>query len=276
MSGLFPASPKTHIELRELLSKFLKHTPTAREADPLIGDLRRMNPYLLKDTLIELENGTANHPGRPEIIAIYIRKTKEQAALYPLLFFVENALRARLAIEMYEKFRVDDWWKDILAAMRAGKDPWTVQAINGVRISRYMAERVSQILSSYDGTTAGAAKLDAMTCGTELLSPSTFGQLRYLVEKSWTEFKHIFAGSKGVTKAISKEEFKRITKVIVDVRNDLYHHNAISGPRQTFVNCCEIIADHLDGHLGSFDAAIGVCVYSRPTFLVAVHAKHHV
>ncbi|UWM78759.1 hypothetical protein N1937_28620 (plasmid) [Rhizobium sp. WSM4643] len=72
-----------------------------------------------------------------------------------------------------------------------------VQAINGAKISLYMADRISHILGSYEGTTAGVAKLDAMTCGTERLSFSTFGQLRYLVEKSWTEFKHIFAESKG-------------------------------------------------------------------------------
>ncbi|TIR76429.1 MAG: hypothetical protein E5X15_18075 [Mesorhizobium sp.] len=267
-------SPAVHVQLKELLGQFLKHTPTARGTDSLMADLRRFNPELLRDSLVELLSSSVHTEGtREEISSVYTRKLKEMAALYPLLFHVENALRARLSLEIFDRFGIDQWWVPILKAIRSGNPAHSVKQIGTVPITRYFAVRVGHIVESVEGTRDGPAKLDQMTCGSQLLAESTFGELRYLVSNSWTDFQHIFRGSRGVIKAITKLEFSALSKVIVDVRNDLYHHRPISD-RQTFVNVCEILADHLESHLGSLDTAMANATYVRPSFSVVLHDRH--
>lgn len=64
-------SPAVYVQLKELLGQFLKHTPTARGTDSLMADLRRFNPELLRDSLVELLSRSVHTEGtREEIFAV--------------------------------------------------------------------------------------------------------------------------------------------------------------------------------------------------------------
>lgn len=147
--------------------------------------------------------------------------------------------------------------------------------MNSVRVTSHLARRLGDVIFSIDGERFQHPKVATLTCGSQFFAETTFGQLRYIVGTSWSELGHIFRGRKGSIKAITKEEFMEMTKVILDGRNELYHHNPISS-RQACVTACEILADHLDCHIGATDEEMSRTIYPRPEFKVIAQLRHHV
>lgn len=271
-----PKVPRLHADLRELLGAYLDHTPTASATDAILADFMRLHPGLLVGSLKE---AIAGPPGphrtdREHLHRIYHRKTKEMAAMYPLLLSLEGAFRARLTAEFFRHFGVDDWWMPIYAAIRKGGDSTSVKEINGIRVTSHLARRLGDVIMMIEGERFQHPKVATLTCGSEFFAQTTFGQLRYIVGTSWSEFGHVFRGRRGAVKAITKDEFMELTKVVLDARNDLYHHNPISS-RQACVTASETLADHLDCHIGSTDAEIGRTSYPRPEFKIAPQQRHH-
>lgn len=195
--------------------------------------------------------------------------------MYPVLLSLEGGLRARLTVEFFVRFGIDRWWIPFHDALRRGEDATTVKEVNGVRVTSHLARRLADVIVSVDGDRFQHPRTAAFDCGSEFFANTTFGQLRYIVGTSWSEFGHIFRGRKGTVKAITKDEFMELTKVVLDTRNALYHHNPVNS-RQACVTACEILADHLDYHLGSLDSDLGRTTYPRPEFKVAVQERHNV
>ncbi len=195
--------------------------------------------------------------------------------MYPFLFALKGGLRNRFADELYLRFGTDEWWKDIRAAMASGHAPNTVKVVNQVPISSHFANYVGDILKYIDGDSLRRTTTLSMTCGLQLLTAATFGQLRYLLGNNWHEFGSIFVGRKKGPRQITKNDFMSLTKTIMEVRNDLYHHRPISN-QQACVDACERLMDHLDFHLGSFDAELSKSTYVRPVFSIAHSDRHDV
>ncbi|MCM2503964.1 hypothetical protein NDN16_09785 [Aureimonas altamirensis] len=270
-----PRRPRYQSELRELVDTYLARTPWAKEACFLEEDIRKLHPLMLGDALRELIAGRSKGEigVRSALLIVYGRKMKEMAALYPLAFSVENALRARVAEATSGRFGYDTWWRPIRFAMKNGQDPQTVKEIMKVPITSKLARRVGDIIAFVDGERLTRDTTEIMTCGSAFLAGSTFGQLRYLVIDSWSVFDHLFDGKRNGLRAMSKEDFASLSKAVNDTRNDLYHHNPVAY-RQRFIEACERIADHLDLHLGSIDAFLTNARYTRPEFDVTAQDRH--
>jgi hypothetical protein len=274
-------TPKHHADLINSLDKYLRRIPQPREYHALLADIGRYHPELFRDSIAEAagaeESGTTLPPqarNRSTIIKIYNRKTKEMAALYPLLMSVEGALRGQLASAMYRMFGVDKWWISYCAAIASGNEVTTVTAVNGFNVP---GTKFSRTIGKIIATINAKERQNAATlsCGFEFLSGASFGQLRYVAEASWSNIMPLFRGRRGGPAQIVKADFMDLTKVILDLRNDLYHHRPISN-QQSCVDACERLLDHFDHHMGAFDYALSQVVYVRPLFNIAQHARHDI
>ncbi|WP_065376795.1 hypothetical protein [Ensifer adhaerens] len=275
------STPNHQATILELLGKYFKKTLQPHQYQPILTDLRRCHPELLRDCLVEAVEATDKDPAAPPeepsraaLMRIYNRKTKEMAAMFPFLMATEGALRGQLACEMYRIFGTDQWWLPYCAALNSGKEFKDVTDINGVPVpGSKFSNSVGKIIMSInakDGKNAAT-----ITCGLEFLSEATFGQLRYLGEHSWAQIMQVFRGKKGDIPQIVKQDFINLTKEILDMRNDLYHHRPISN-QQKCVEACERLLDHFDHHLGAFDHAISQAVYVRPEFKVDRKPRHDI
>lgn len=272
------SAPLHQTEILDLLSHYFEKTPQPSEYQPILTDLRRCHPELFRDSLIEaigarLSNPTTEQPSRSALMKIYNRKTKEMAAIFPFLMAAEGAIRNQMACEMFRMFGTDTWWLPYCAALSSGQEVKDVTQINGVPVpgSRF-SNSVGKIIASINAKGKNAASL---TCGYSFLSEATFGQLRYLVEHSWAHIVQFFKGKKGDLPQIVKQDFIDLTKEILDMRNDLYHHRPISN-QQKCVEACERLLDHFDHHMGSFDQALSQVVYVRPQFKVERKPRHDI
>lgn len=273
-------NPNHQVTVLELLGRYFKKTLQPNQYQPILTDMRRCHPELLKDSLVEAVEASNNlafpleEPSREAIMRIYNRKTKEMAAMFPFLMAIEGALRGQLACEMYRIFGTDQWWLPYCTALNAGKQFKDVTYINGIPVpGSKFSNTVGKIIMSINGKEGKNAT--TITCGLEFLSEATFGQIRYLGEHSWAQIMHIFRGTKGDTHQIVKQDFINLTKEILDMRNDLYHHRPISN-QQKCVEACERLLDHFDNHLGAFDYAISQAVYVRPVFKINRKPRHDI
>lgn len=273
--------PKHHADLIESLDKYLRKTPRPSEYHPLLTDFGRYHPELYRDSIAEAIGAEINGVLAPNqartreaVIRIYNRKTKEMAALYPFLFSVEGALRSQLATALCGLFQDDRWWVGYCQAIARGDDPTIVQEINTVSVPGAAFSRaVAKIIDTIDSG-SGMRAIDRAG-GFEFLTGATFGQLRYVVANCWTHLRQLFIGKRGGPAQIVKTDFLDLTKVILDVRNDLYHHRPVSN-QQTFFDACERILDHFDHHVGAFDQALSRSVYVRPVFRIARQSRHDI
>ena len=270
---------KKQVELGEVFDKFLKFTPTPTMVEEFKADIRKLHPTVLYDALREAEEGTAlkglaQKAYRQAIHGIYTRKLKELASLYPFLFAAESALRARVAEQMELLTGKKAWWVPILGELRGGRNAERLPRLYALSTTGRFLSRIVSIIYGIEGEHLDRNKLVDIADGLTFLGGSTFGQLRYLILDGWANFEGIFkppveAGLKKLTKL----ELDNSLKIIMDARNELYHHNPIK-ERQKVVTACEKVLDYLDLHLGSLDQDLQVLTYTRPTFAVTRSDRH--
>lgn len=276
-----PASPvaKKRIDLREVFDIYLQFTPTAGDRDAFDADIVRLHPTLLYDAMQEAKEGRAlaglpTREYRSVIHGIYNRKVKELASLYPFLFTLENALRARLAAEMERRYETKTWWRLVEAELRAGQNPSTMQLVT-LTVHRGFITQLAKMVKEVEGEKMNRAKLKDIHDGMTFLCEMNFGQIRYLIKEGWQFFEPIFRPSAPSLKNLTKPEFLNTSQIIRDARNELHHHNPIR-ERQKVVSACEMLLDYLNYHLESLDRDIRTQQYGRPSFSVKCEARHMV
>lgn len=270
---------KKRIELREVFDIYLEFTPTARDTDAFNADAVRLHPTLLYDAMQEAKKGRAlvglpTSEYRSVLHGIYHRKLKELASLYPFLFTLENALRARLAAEMVELCGTETWWRPVEAELRAGRNPSTTQ-LGALTVHRDFITQLAKMVKEVEGEKMKRAKLKDIDDGMTFLCETSFGHIRYFIIEGWKYFEPIFRPSAPSLKNLTKQEFNNMSKIILDARNELHHHNPIR-ERQKVVSACERLLNYLNYHLESLDMDIRTRQDWRPNFSVKCEARHMV
>lgn len=270
---------KKRIEIQQLFDLYLKFTPTPGQVEEIGADLQKFHPTLLHDAAKEAREGNALRglpvrDFRPAIHGIYARKMKELASLYPFIFTVENALRARLAEEMERLTRIKTWWRPVETELKAGRDATQLPRLGALTVTGSFLRCIANMIFSVDGEHLNLGRLAGIEEGMTFLCETTFGQLRYLLLNGWTHFEPIFRPENAPTlKKLTKTELNNSTKVILEARNELYHHNPIR-ERQKVVTACESTLDYLNLHLGSLDDDLHFQTYPRPNFAVVCEPRH--
>lgn len=270
---------KNQVEISELFDTYLKFTPTPNQIAEFEADIRKLHPTVLYDSVREAEEGSAfktipQKAYRHAIHGIYTRKLKELASLYPFLFAAESALRARMAERMEQLTGRKTWWNPVLAELRGGRDVRRLPQLYALPTTGRFLKVIASIVYEIEGKNLDKNKLVDIGDGLTFLCGSTFGQLRYLILEGWSNFESIFRPAiESGLKRLTKEEIDVTLKIMLEARNELYHHNPIK-ERQKVVTACELVLDYLDLHLGSLDQDLQSITYTRPTFSVTRARRH--
>jgi hypothetical protein len=263
---------KSEVSLHEVIGVYLKYTPSYAETEQLRTDLRTMNHTLLRDAILEctktnkVPDGALKGQKRKAFHEIYTRKVKELAALYPMLFSVENALRSYASDAYSQKFATGFWWRHFLPT-----DP-NDTATHKTEANFQLGGKNSQ--NKYVGAVS--------------VNPAFISHVLYCVNKSMTRdqlahligqnaapedfYRHLtFSGITGLFLSdftlcplgtLKKQDFNGHARSLRIARNELFHGNPIKD-RKVVYTACERVLDSLNIHLGDFDEALKCTSYSR-------------
>jgi hypothetical protein len=241
----------------ELLAEYLSGSPTPRLVDAFLADLRVLNRRLLADSILEAQGTTSfktplsYDEKRQFIHKIYTRKTKELAALYPVIFAVENALRSALSVHLTTYFDRRDWWVVVRDAVIAGKSYQDFDHICGKQVSYgFKSQIFFTVEKILDGPNKG--KLLAPTNDDQLFLLLTIGQLQRIIVSDWLFIRQMFRQSHEIRFHLNKTNFQTRLKSLKDARDEVFHSNPIRNRSHVFT-AAEDILDALDFHLGDFD-----------------------
>ncbi len=243
------------------------YTPRATETDAFLADLRTLNPTLLRDSIYECHRASKS-AGMPEgtskrdlIHAVYTRKVKELASLYPFIFTTENALRS-VAHEAYSNtFRDPYWWRDILdcVARQKGADHYTTRGDGKKRL------RKTPVNPAFIRECIDAAESFAPRQTNRLSNPDCPPTRFYEELTIWQLFNVIISDLSlcpvGKLKRIDLENSKR---TICDTRNEVFHGRPVKN-RSSLLKACDLILNSLGFHMGDFDERLRTTSFARQT-----------
>ncbi|WP_288429372.1 hypothetical protein [uncultured Agrobacterium sp.] len=243
-----------HAAIAELLGTYLTFTPNTRQIEAFHADLRVLHPELLKASIKEALSAVDKVSvetalQRITIHAIYNRKTKELASLYPVIFALENSMRSSLSEFLGNYFGRVDWWVVIRDAHLAGKTykSFVNVAINGrlttVDFIKQCFFTMEHLLKSHEACISGPDKND------EFYYCLTIGDLTRLMLTDWSTIRKMFREDRIIGFKLDHYNFKSSMNLIRDARNALYHSNPISNRRAVYA-ASERILNALDFHLG--------------------------
>lgn len=265
---------KNEVTIQEALGAYLSYTPTYAETEQLRTDLRTMNHTLIRDAVLECQKSkkvpaeAQRGEKRRAMHAVYTRKVKELASLYPFLFSVENALRS-FASEVYtSKFDSGFWWRDFLpedpdnkkhtkktrgnfaTEMSAGAQKKRVSGqlvnitfVDEVLYSINNSMSPTQLKSLYDGGIASSIFYQNLT----------FRGLCGIIQ---SDFMLCPVGE------LKKKEFQDHASNLRIARNEIFHGNPIKD-RKLVYTASERILDSVSIHLGDLDEALRMTSYAR-------------
>lgn len=276
---------KNEVTIQEALGTYLSYTPTYAETEQLRTDLRTMNHTLIRDAILECQKSKKVPAGAPRgekrraMHAVYIRKVKELASLYPFLFSVENALRS-FAAEVYtSKFNSAFWWREFLPAnpdnkahTKKNRADFVTEVSDGAPKKRVSGQLVNitfvdevlysinkamsptQLKSLYDG---------AVSC--EIFYQNlTFRALCGIIHSDFTLCP---------VGELKKKEFQDHASKLRVARNEIFHGNPIKD-RKVVYTASERILDNVSIHLGDLDEALRMTSYARFKSSVPRAARH--
>lgn len=251
-----------------LLERYLSRTPTPRETDALLTDLKVMNRGLLSDAIEEAEATTRNQRAfqyadkRLLIHRIYTRKMKELASLHPVIFSVENALRSAHAVQMTTSFDRRDWWTVIRDAIRKGKEPSDIHAIFGKKPTQPFLKQAFRVIASVMEYPGNAVILNDENAADDVLYPLlSLGQLQILIQADWTTSRAMFAPQADIP-WLNQTAFQTRLKVLKDARNSIYHSNPVKD-RSKIMKAADDLLCALGVHLATWDDDLKDATYVR-------------
>lgn len=270
---------KEDVSISDALGAYLSYTPSYAETDQFRTDLACLNHTLLRDAIAECVKAEKVHQNadprtrRQNIHAVYVRKIKELSSLYPFLFSVENALRARAKESYHTVFKNPYWWKAIISAHQrelssadfelALLDGRELRILNGTPVNPAFIKEALFAIASL--TNRQRADLQSEDCPASAFYEKI--TLKGLVNIISSDYRLCPLPS------MSRNDFARAMTVIHDARNEIYHSNPIKNRSQVF-SACERILDAVDVHAGSLDFHIKRASYARPTPGISRKPRH--
>lgn len=263
---------KPEVTMEQVIGAYLNYTPTYAETEQLRTDLRTMNHTLIRDSILECQKArkVAVYAPRGEkrrvMHAVYTRKVKELAALYPFLFTVENALRS-FSFETYtRKFGDPFWWKIFLP-----EDP---------RDTTTKKEEANfPLVGVHNGKKHIKGQLvnprfvtDILYCINKQLSYRQLSLLTRKKAKPEDFYRSLSFGSIcEIIKSdyslcpvgsLKKQDFESHSKKLVTARNEIFHGNPVRDRKSIYV-ASERILDGVGVHLGDLDTHLKDTSYTR-------------
>ncbi len=267
---------KREVSLSETLGIYLSYTPSYAETEQFRADLRILNNTLLHDSIKECQKsqkapqGASQGQKRILIHSVYTRKVKELAALYPFIFQVENALRGYTGERLSTAFTDAYWWRILLDAVSSGRtDAYFVVGADGKKRLRGVPVNPAFIRETMFGINAmSSSQQNVLGNGAcragQFFEELTLRSLAKIVQADWKLC--------GLSR-LHKSDFNTHMATILEARNELFHGNPIKN-RSSVITACERVLDSVEFHLGTFDAALGNTVYTRPAPSVPRGPRH--
>jgi hypothetical protein len=262
---------KRQIDLMEALATYVRFVPTPKQMDDFELDGTRLHPTLLRDAIIEAAQTKLDRLQSPEqcrrlIHQIYARKTKEMAALWPMVFATENAYRAALTEHYHSHFRERVWWRKIENGIKVNGSTFQLRNINGVPInlnfSIALIDMVDGIMSNRDIY----PEISKPENESRFFHYLTFGQLIQFFSHDWAGVSGIFSNTQVKGQKISRSSVLRDLSNIRRVRNQIYHSNPVKNTG-AFHKSVEGLLLALDICAHRFDDDLKNASYTRPRFV---------
>ena len=263
---------KNEVSLREVLGVYLKYTPSYAETEQLHSDLRTMNHTLLRDAILECEKAkklpatALKGEKRKAFHEVYARKVKELAALYPLLFSVENALRS-YAFEVYtEAFGSDFWWKIFLPTVpndHSTKKKETDFPLGG-KNNQFKFIRAVQVNPAFISQMLFCINESLTQKNLKLLCSDLAGSDDFYKSLTFSGISDLISSDFNLCPIgnLKKKDFSDHCTVLRKARNEIFHGNPIKD-RKLVYTASERILDALNIHLGDFDEVLKNTSYTR-------------
>lgn len=262
----------------ELLAEYLSGSPTPRLVDAFLADLRVLNRRLLADSIQEAQGTTSSKTPlsydekRQFIHRVYTRKTKELAALYPVIFAVENALRSALSVQLTTHFDRRDWWIVIRDAVLAGKTHEDFSHICSKQVSVHFKRQIFFTIKKIpDGPNKD--RLVNPTNDDQLFLLLTIGQLQRIIVSDWALINRMFRPSSEIGFHLNLTNFKTRLLTLKEARDEVFHSNPIKNRGKVF-KAAEDILDALDFHLGDFDQDLKNAEHKRFDAVAPRNSRH--
>jgi hypothetical protein len=277
------AISKRHVDVQELLGLYLNFVPVPAQTDLFEKDMRIMNSIILKDSIKECievkgKKKILKMDHRAEIHKVYIRKTKELAALYPFLFSVENALRLADARHFGIIFGTDEWWMIIRdkVAKKLRHNCFTENAdgeknVRGIIVKPKFVEVIFTCIERMNDKQFKSLA-DPKTSDDLYLNLS-LNDLFALINSDWEISRDIFLSDTAIGKKLRRQDISDARHIIVPARNEIFHGKPI-GNISKVASACEGILDKLGFHLGDFDKLVYNSRITRPQMTVSRCERH--
>lgn len=272
--------PDTSYEfLTEFFTNYLPFTPTAGQVDLFKRDLSLVSPFLMVDSLREVQAGVVGNvlvyrpnEWRPAIFTIYNRKVAEHAQLFPVFHSFETAFRSTVAVALEQHYGHAKWWRGVLATLRAGQPPKTVKQVGGTLLTRDAADLIGKIIESIDGANLQRNIVGGLNNGFQFLECCDLSHIGFLIEKHWAIFSPRF--TRGTQPLPIKEFIAKFNRV-KDARNDVYHHKSVARMADV-VKTAEDLLDYLDFSLSFVTDKIENATPTGLTFHIVPAERHRI
>ncbi|WP_434290561.1 hypothetical protein [Celeribacter sp. SCSIO 80788] len=262
---------KRQVDIMEALAEYVSFVATPRQVAEFELDATRLHPTLLRDSILEAtitKHSSTRHATeqRRLIHSIYARKTKEMAALYPLIFSTENAYRAALTNYYHSYFGAEDWWKKLEAwYLKEGLRGQRLEFINGKRLGVKFATTLLRVFDKLAADPDNFTSLRRQENKGRFFYHLAFGQLSFFFDDDWSNASSIFSNQIVLGQRISKTSTLENLEKVRLVRNEVFHSNPVKNT-SNFVRAAEALLLALDLNLGRFDQDLRSAQYQRPNF----------
>lgn len=259
---------KRQVDLMEAYAEYLSFVPTAKHMSEFELDASRLHPTLLRDSIkaaavAGAARGRSPNVQRRIVHQIYAKKTKEMAALWPLIFSVENAYRGALTEHYHTRFGRRDWWRVLDGHIIAGSQIPTTFC--GCTISAAFARTLQRIMDSVVDNKEIYQSLRFPANENRFFHHLSLGQLIFFFESDWLGLSEIFVSGLVKGQVLSRTNIVRDLNTVRVVRNALYHSNPIRST-QSFIKAVEGLLLALDVNIARFDDDLRWSTYDRPIF----------
>lgn len=241
--------------LQKIFQTELHFTPTPRQVDQFLADLRVVSPTLMYASLQELGRSKklkamSPREARPAIFQVYHRKLSEHARMFPIFHVFENAMRSVMAHTLEDCYvahpHAPDWWRPIERAMQgAAIQPRITHIPSGRSIKQEALAAIRDLLAVALRRDGGVAAVAAAEDSYALLALGDMRHTQALIQSHWGSFTQYFMTNRAGAPPITSTNFIEMFDKIRRTRNAVYHHSSVGDVNKT-VDLAERLLDRLD------------------------------
>lgn len=240
--------------LQTIFENDLHFTPTPRQIDKFLADLRVVSPSLMHASLKEVEAarklaGVPSREARRVIFECYHRKLAEHARMFPVFHVFENAMRSVLAHALEDAYVGDGghpiWWRTIADWLDGSERPSLRHLPSGKTIKADALSATCHLLSSIRRRHEARLALEVVTDSYGLLALADMRHTQTLIAHHWGDFTRYFETSRPGAPPIQRQTFLDMFDKVRRTRNAVYHHVSMGSLNKT-VDLAERLLDRLD------------------------------